>query len=97
MKAFIQFVTNRYFLATAFFLSWIFFFADNNLVTQYSQTKELREMKEKLKYLETEIKAMQQQTIALQTDSAAIEKYAREKYHMKKASETIFVFDTVAK
>jgi cell division protein DivIC len=97
MKAIINFITDRYFIATAFFLSWIFFFASNNLITQYSQTKELREMKDKLKYLETEIKAMQQQTIALQTDSAAIEKYAREKYHMKKANETIFVFDTVKK
>jgi cell division protein FtsB len=97
MKAFLQFISNRYFLATAFFLSWIFFFASNDLVTQYSQTKELREMKEKLHYLETEIATMKQQTIALQTDSAAIEKYAREKYHMKKANETIFVFDTVGK
>jgi cell division protein FtsB len=52
-------------------------------------------MKEKIKYLEAEIQEMKKQTIALQTDSVAIEKYAREHYHMKKPNEEIFVFDTL--
>jgi cell division protein DivIC len=95
MKKIFQFLTNRYFLVTAFFLSWIFFFAENDLVTQYKQGKEYNEMKEKIKYLEAEIQEMKKQTIALQTDSATIEKYAREHYHMKKPNEEIFVFDTV--
>jgi cell division protein FtsB len=79
-------------MVTAFFLSWIFFFAENDLVTQYKQGKEYNEMKEKIKYLEAEIQEMKKQTIALQTDSVAIEKYAREHYHMKKPNEEIFVF-----
>jgi cell division protein DivIC len=95
MKRIFQFLTNRYFLVTAFFLSWIFFFASNDLVSQYNQGKEYKEMKEKIKYLEAEIDAMKKQTIALQTDSTAVEKYAREHYRMKKPNEEIYVFDTI--
>jgi hypothetical protein len=51
MKKIFQILTNRYFLVTAFFLSWIFFFAENDLVTQYKQGKEYNEMKEKIKYI----------------------------------------------
>lgn len=91
----IQFLTNKYFLVTLFFLSWIFFFASNNLIAQYEENKELLEMKAKIKFLETEIKNMQTQYNALKTDPNAIEKLAREKYHMKKPNEDLFVFDTV--
>ncbi len=91
----INFITNKYFLVTAFFLSWIFIFASNNILSQYQENKELQEMKAKIKYLEGEIATMQRQTDALKNDPAAIEKLAREKYHMKKENEDLFVFDTV--
>jgi cell division protein DivIC len=91
----LDFITNKYFLATAFFLSWIFIFASNNILSQYKENKELQEMKAKVYFLETEIAAMQQQSEALKNDPKAIEKFAREKYHMKKANEDLFIYDTV--
>ncbi len=95
LRNIIQFLTNKYFLVTVFFLSWIFFFASNNLISQYKENTELQEMKAKIKFLESEIKNMQTQYNALKTNPAAIEKLAREKYHMKKPNEDLFVFDTV--
>jgi cell division protein DivIC len=91
----LNFITNKYFLVTAFFLSWIFIFASNNILSQYRENKELQAMKSKIAYLEAEIAIMQKQSEALKSDPAAIEKLAREKYHMKKENEDLFVFDTV--
>ncbi len=95
LKSIISFITDRYFLATALFLTWIILFADNNLLQQYQENKELQAMKDKISFLETEIKKMRKESEALQKDPKAIEKYAREKYHMKKEHEDLFVFDTI--
>ncbi len=95
MNKILQFFTNRFVLVTLFFLSWIFFFASNDVVSQYKQNEEYKQMKEKLQYLEKEIAAMKQQRQALTQDSSVIEKVARERYRMKKPNEEIFVFDTL--
>jgi cell division protein DivIC len=88
-------VTNKFFLATALFLSWILFFAKNNVLQQYSEEKEFKAMQKKIEYLSTEIEAMRQEQKKLQTDPAYLEKFAREHYKMKREGEMVFVFDTV--
>jgi cell division protein DivIC len=88
-------ISNKYFIVTAFFLSWIFFLAENNLISQYQDKQDLNEMKAKLQYLNTEIEAMKLQQQKILTDTQFLEQYAREHYHMKKANETVFVFDTI--
>ncbi len=94
MKVILGFITNKWFLVTAFFLSWIFFFSSNDLFTEYQERKEYREMNDKIKYLEAEIKSLQNQQQKLTTDTAAIIKYARERYLMRKADEDLYVLDT---
>ncbi len=95
MKSILSFLTNKYFLATGLFLSWIFFFSSNDVLTQYKQNKEYKEIQNKLKFLETEIVRMKEVTTAMQKDSAVIEKYARENYRMKKENEDVYVYDTL--
>jgi cell division protein FtsB len=95
LKSLIKFVTNKYFLVTAFFLSWIFFFASNDLLSQWENKKEFQAMQTKLHYLETEIETMRKEQLLLTTDSVYLEKFAREHYRMKKPNEDIFVFDTL--
>ena len=57
--------------------------------------EELHEMNTKIEYLDKEVSRLQAEKKALQTDSATLEKYAREKYYMKTQHEDVFVFDTV--
>ncbi len=86
---------NKYFLVTTGFIVWIFFFAEYDVISQYKQRQELKEMKEKIIYLESEVEKLHAEKIAVQSDSNTLEKYAREKYFMKKKNEEVFVFDTI--
>jgi cell division protein DivIC len=86
---------NKYFLATVVFLVWIFFFTQYDIVSQYRQHEELEVMKDKIKYLEQEVSRLESEQTAIKTDSAVLEKYAREKYYMKTPHEDVFVFDTL--
>lgn len=97
MNLLLSILKNKYFLVSIGFLVWIIFFAEYDLVSQYKQRKELKEMKEKIIYLEGEISKLQAEKNAIRTDSNTLERYAREKYFMKKANEDVFVFDTVKK
>jgi cell division protein FtsB len=68
------------------------FFDQNNFFVQFNRFATLRNAKQQKAYYDTETKRMQQQITALTSDNQAIERYAREKYYMKKPNEDIFVF-----
>ena len=95
MKVIIGVLRNKYFLVTTGFVLWIFFFAEYDVLTQYRQRNELKEMKQKIIYLEKEIQDIQTEKVAIKTDSNTLEKYARETYFMKHPNEEVFVFDTL--
>lgn len=97
MKAILSILRNKYFLVSTGFIAWIFFFAEYDVLTQYKQRKELNDMRKKIFYLESEIQKLQAERHALKTDTATLERYAREKYFMKAKNEEVFVFDTVTK
>ncbi len=92
---FISILKNKYFLATTVFVVWVLFFAQYDIITQRQQRRELKEMKEKINYLEKEVTRLHAEKVALKTDTATMERYAREKYYMSAAHEEVFVFDTV--
>ncbi len=92
-----RFLKNKYLIVTAIFLVWIIFFAEFDLITFSKQREELKEMKEKIEYLNKEVNNLHNEKVGLKTDSSMIEKYAREKYFMKKSNEDVFMIDTVSK
>lgn len=92
-----RFLKNKYLIVTAIFLVWIIFFAEFDLMTFSKQREELKEMKEKIEYLNKEVEKLHKEKVGLKTDSSMIEKYAREKYFMKKSNEDVYMIDTVSK
>ena len=82
---------NKYVIASLIFLLWILFFDQNNLLTRISNKRNLREMKAKKEYYEQKIANDIQRTHELETDDENLEKFAREKYLMKKDNEDVFV------
>jgi cell division protein FtsB len=94
---FLSILKNKYLIVTAIFLVWVFFFAQYDLMSQKNQKDELKAMEQKIEYLEKEVTALQQEKNLLKNDSITLEKYAREKYYMKKNNEDVFVFDTIQK
>ena len=58
---------------------------------QMHRYQELKELNEKIDYYKNQIAFTQAEIKALENDPATIEKYAREKYFMKRPNEEIFV------
>jgi cell division protein FtsB len=89
-----KFLTNRYLLALAAFAVWMVFFDEKNFFAQRQRQAELDALNQKLEYYQTQLEATNQQLKNLDNNPAALEKYAREKYFMKRSNEEVYVVDT---
>lgn len=84
-------VKNKFFLATLAFLVWILFFDRNSIISQVKLTRALNNVIKQKEYYIDEIEKNNQEIDLLQSDTASLEKFAREKYLMKKENEDIFI------
>jgi cell division protein FtsB len=72
-------------------LVWIFFLDTNDLTVQYRLWNELSNMKSEKAFYQQKIKELEKERRMVVGNPALLEKYAREKYLMKKPKEDIFV------
>jgi cell division protein FtsB len=82
---------NKYFLIFIFFLFWLLIFDSNNLIDQYQQMKELRQLRRDKEYYQKKIEQDTRKLKELESDSKSLEKFAREQYLMKRKNEDIFI------
>lgn len=82
---------NRYW-ATAFgLLCWISFFDRNDAWTTFKNKRELGRMQDEKAFYTSEIATTKEQLHELSSDKELLEKFARERYLMKRDNEDIFV------
>ena len=81
---------NKFFIAFAAFAVWMLFFDERDLFTMKRHRQELRELEESKKYYTDQINNEKTELENLKT-AAALEKYAREKYYMKRDNEDLFL------
>jgi len=93
----ISFLRNKYLLATVSFLGWMLFFDRNDVFTQAQRRSELNELRESKQYFEKQIAENKKFSNDLQFNASAIEKYAREKYLMKRDNEDLFIIQPLEK
>jgi len=94
MYRFLDLISNKYFIAGIAFLTWMLFFDRNDLMSQYEYRTQLNKLQaEKEFYLKESAKAVKDLN-ELSTDKSKLEKFAREKYLMKKENEDVFVIIT---
>ena len=89
-------ITNKYAIAVAVFIAMMLFFDDNNVFVQLDRKRQLNELLTKKKYYEGRIIASGKELNNLQSNPAAIEKFARENYMMKRDNEDVFVVEPAA-
>jgi len=87
----LRIVTNKFLIATLAFLTWISIFDRNNLFNQWDLIQKMKDLNKEKEYYIQEIKKDRQTSIELQTNLRNLEKFAREKYLMKKETEDIFL------
>jgi cell division protein DivIC len=87
----LYFLRNKYLLAGSFFLVWMIFFNEKDLISEFKRKAKLRELQKSEQHLSETIKETKFELSQLKTNAQTIEKYAREKYLMKKDNEDLFV------
>jgi len=78
-------------LSGAFFLVWMIFFNEKDLISLIKKNEKISELEKSEQHLSETIKETRQELGQLKTNSQTIEKYAREKYLMKKDNEDLFI------
>lgn len=84
-------VNNPYTPVLLFYACWMLFVADNNLVRQYRLYSQLSELNRQKQYYLEQIETTNKALAELSSNPATQEKFAREKYRMKKDNEDVFV------
>jgi cell division protein DivIC len=92
MKKILPRLKNKYVLSMLIFVIWIAFFDDNNFIVQYRYKKKLAELREDEQYYKNEIDKNKRDLYYLTSSKKNLERYAREKFLMKKPNEDIFIF-----
>jgi cell division protein FtsB len=82
---------NKYFIATALFAAIMLFFDKNDVFTQSARKKQLRDLKESKQYYTDRISSERIELEELKSHPGTLEKYAREKYLMKRDNEDLYL------
>ena len=85
------FSRNFFFLTAFFFLMWMLFFDSNDIYSQYKLSRKLNKLEARKAYYQEKIMEVRQDREELLSNPELLEKFAREKYLMKKPSEDIYV------
>ena len=82
---------NRYILALIIFGIWMLFFDRNSMINQYRLVSTLGDLNTEKEYYQTEILSDSAALVKLQNSNEELERYAREKYLMKRDNEDIYL------
>ncbi|MGQ0739096.1 MAG: FtsB family cell division protein [Bacteroidota bacterium] len=82
---------SKYFISFAAFCAVMFFLDKNDVFTQWDRTRELKNLRQSKEYYTTRIAAELKELEALKHNPTTLEKYAREKYLMKRDNEELFI------
>jgi len=80
-----------YLLFGLFFIVWMLFIDSNDLYSQFTRTRKLKELERQKEFYQEKIQEVKKDREELLSDEALLEKFAREKYLMKKESEDLYV------
>ena len=86
-----RFLKNKYLLVILFFLVWMAFFDPKDWGLIASRMEKLNNLEVAEKQLSGQISETKAELQELKTSAATIEKYARERFRMKKDNEEVFI------
>jgi cell division protein FtsB len=89
-----KFLSNKYVWVLLFFCTWMLFLDNYSYFDHRILDTEINDLENNKKYYQEEIKK-DLENIKLLKNPDQIEKYAREKYYMKKDSEDIYIIEFV--
>jgi cell division protein FtsB len=91
-KKWVRIVSNKYLLILILFFVWMFFFDTNSFFIHQELNDDIKKLENNKKVYQEEIK-IDKVFIDKMKDSNEIEKFAREKYYLKKDDEDIYIIE----
>ncbi|MBX2932928.1 MAG: septum formation initiator family protein [Ferruginibacter sp.] len=82
---------NKYLLSGLFFVVWMLFFDPKDLLSDIERRVKLNELEKSEIHLKNLISESSDELYQLKNNAQSLEKYAREKYMMKKDNEDLFI------
>jgi cell division protein DivIC len=82
---------NFYVVTLAIFFVWMLVLDSNNLIARFQLSSKLSDLENEKEHYQEKIKEVEKDRNELFGDRESIEKFAREKYLMKKESEDIYI------
>ena len=83
--------TNKYLIKGIVFVTWMTFFDRNDITLQLKRIHELNKLQKSEKLMSDQIADTREELGLLKTNPQTLEKYARERYMMKKDNEDLFI------
>ncbi|MEK0422283.1 MAG: hypothetical protein RLZ95_193 [Bacteroidota bacterium] len=96
IKKILPILINRYFLVSVGFIVWMLFFDQRDYFQQKASAEELKKLESSTKYYNDEINNTKTQLNNLQNNGTSIEKFARERYFLKREGEEVYIFEDTA-
>jgi len=88
----IKFISNKYVLILILFIVWMLFFDTNSYLIHNELDSDINALEENAEFYQKEIN-QDKSFIKKMEDSNEMEKFAREKYYLKKENEDIYIIE----
>lgn len=90
----LPYLRNKFVVTGLLFVVWVGFFDDDNIISQVKGRLKLAEVFRERQFYLRETEQSSEELKLLQNDRELLERFARERYLMKRTDEEIFVFTT---
>ncbi|MCB0465517.1 MAG: septum formation initiator family protein [Aequorivita sp.] len=91
-KKWVRFISNKYVLILILFIVWMIFFDANSYLIHHELDNDINALEENAEFYQKEIDH-DKDFIKKMEDSNEMEKFAREKYYLKKENEDIYIIE----
>lgn len=87
-----RFISNKYVLILILFIFWMIFFDANSYLIHHELDNDINALDDNAEFYQKEIN-QDKDFIKKMEDSSEMEKFAREKYYLKKENEDIYIIE----
>ncbi|HET8830381.1 MAG TPA: septum formation initiator family protein [Pelobium sp.] len=91
MRNLLNLLKNKFLIAGIAFIIWMLFFDRNDLASQYEYRTQVQKLEQEKEFYTAEIEKAETELKSLTTNIQSLEKFARERYFMKRENEDIYV------
>jgi hypothetical protein len=88
-------IKNKYYVTIIAFIVWILFFDSNNLYEIYKFRKAYHQLQNEKNFYIDETARVNLEKQELFNSEKSLEKFARERYFMKRDDEDLYIFETI--